>query len=65
MGLSMWRRSAHVPALIILQIVFIILFAIFVVYNPDDSTYAGKDSKAVAKEKMADYPRKVLPSYFL
>ena len=54
-----WKRAAHVPTLIILQLVFIILFAIFVVYNPEDSTYHEKDSKVKAKERMEDYPRKI------
>ena len=30
-----WRRVAHIPFIIILQILFIILFAVFVVYDPE------------------------------
>jgi len=30
-----WRRALHVPVLIVLQVLFIILFAIFVVYDPE------------------------------
>ena len=30
-----WRRVAHIPFLIILQIIFIILFGLFVVYDPE------------------------------
>ena len=29
-----WKKNLHIPALIILQLIFIILFAIFVDYNP-------------------------------
>ena len=28
-----WRRTAHIPLIIVLQIIFIILFAKFVVYD--------------------------------
>ena len=30
-----WRRVAHIPFIIILQIIFIILFGVFVVYDPE------------------------------
>ena len=29
-----WKKNLHIPALIMLQLIFIILFAIFVDYNP-------------------------------
>ena len=48
-----WRRVAHIPALIILQIIFVILFAKFVVYDEHsaiknvhfDAGYAAKHAK--------------------
>lgn len=52
-----WRRYGHVPVMIALQVIFIILFAVFVVYNPENAVY-GKGNNARAREMMKDYPRK-------
>ena len=52
------RQFGHVPVMIILQIIFIILFAIFVVYKPNNVAY-GPDSLKKAKYMMEDYPRKL------
>ena len=51
-----WRRSAHVPLLIFLEILFIILFAQFVVYNPESVTYEHDNSNANAQQVMMTYP---------
>lgn len=32
-----WRRALHIPLLVILQIVFIVLFAVFVEYDPQSA----------------------------
>ncbi|XP_059087047.1 ammonium transporter Rh type B-B-like [Tigriopus californicus] len=50
-----WRRAGHVPVMIVLQIIFIILFAIFVIYNPKNAQY-GKHTNANGREIMKDYP---------
>ena len=59
-----WRRAFHIPTLIVLQIVFVILFAQFVVYDPVSSI--GRANANVdkvndeAKDKIAIYPSKLL-----
>lgn len=53
-----WRRAGHVPVMIVLQIIFIILFAIFVIYNPKNAQY-GKHTNANGREIMKDYPREL------
>ncbi len=55
-----WRRYGHIPVMILLQIIFIILFGKFVVYNPENAGYTpdtktGLDSAAGT---MTTYPRK-------
>jgi len=53
-----WRRHGHIPVMLVLQIVFIVLFAVFVVYEPTTAEYHAKfGSKVRAKELMRDYPR--------
>jgi hypothetical protein len=49
-----WRRSAHIPVLIALEIIFIVLFAKFVIYNPESADY-GEGTKERGKETMKDY----------
>ena len=54
-----WRRALHIPVLIVLQVIFIILFGIFVVYDPksaglkdsseDSSAYVGYPSRLLNK----------------
>lgn len=56
-----WRKHAHVPVLIFLQILFIVLFGIFTVYGPyisKDDKAAGKTPDAAAKEVVQGYPCK-------
>ena len=38
-----WRRTLHIPFIIILQILFIILFAIFVRYDPQEALGSSED----------------------
>jgi hypothetical protein len=52
-----WRRVGHIPVLIILQVIFIILFAKFVVYNPDNA-YSTDSSYPEAIESLGVYPSK-------
>ncbi len=40
-----------------LQIIFIVLFAVFVTYNPDNVAYDGTATNEDAREMMKDYPR--------
>lgn len=40
-----WRRVGHIPVLIILQIIFIVLFAKFVIYNPDNAVHHKHSNK--------------------
>ncbi len=40
-----------------LQIIFIVLFAVFVTYNPDNVAYDGTATNDDAREMMKDYPR--------
>jgi len=47
-----WRRAFHVPVLITLQIIFIILFGCFVVYDPRTAESPSKDSS----EAISVYP---------
>ena len=54
--MAYWRRSGHIPVMIVLQIIFIILFAVFVVYNPENALY-GKGTYDRAHSMMEDYPR--------
>lgn len=51
-----WRRSFHIPTLIVLQIVFIILFATFVVYDPVSAGGKTKTAAQDAKDATAVYP---------
>ncbi len=53
-----WRKSAHVPLLVALQIIFIALFAKYVIYNPDSAAYGVKGSSGQAKDTMTTYPSK-------
>ena len=56
-----WKRMGHIPMLIILQIIFIVLFAKFVVYDEHsavknihfDKNYRKSDAHAVT-EKTTD-----------
>ena len=45
-----WRRALHIPVLIILQILFIILFGIFVVYDPETVGYDPEHIEEHKKE---------------
>lgn len=56
------KSSGHVPALICLQIIFIALFARFVVYDPNTAVHS---SVAVVKgqEMLGTYPSKTLVIY--
>ena len=61
------KSAGHVPVLLGLQIIFIALFAKFVVYDP---TNAVSNVHSVKKgvEELAGYPRKLenlnFPAYF-
>lgn len=57
MKLRYWRRFGHIPALIVLQIIFIVLFAKFVIYNPENALHGFKTHKG-ARDIMQTYPRK-------
>jgi hypothetical protein len=43
--LAEWRRVGHIPVLIILQIIFIILFARFVIYHPDNAVHSSHSNE--------------------
>jgi len=53
--MSKWRRIGHIPVLILLQILFIILFAKFVVYDPN-SVVHHKNSNANGQAQVATFP---------
>ena len=46
-----WRRALHIPFIIFLQIIFIILFAIFVVYDPNAALGSSDDPPLYKKDK--------------
>ena len=52
-----WRRALHIPVLIGLQILFIILFGIFVTYDPSGVDGVEK-SETDGSEKYSGYPSK-------
>ena len=67
--IAKWKKNLHIPALIILQLIFIILFAIFVDYNPDSakpilymkkghSTDEIQNHKSFATDNLGVYPSK-------
>ena len=49
-----WRRAFHVPFLIGLQITFIVLFGVFVVYDP----YSAESPNQTEDDAIAVYPSK-------
>ena len=49
-----WRRALHIPLLVILQILFIILFACFVDYDPQ-SALGPPDPPKLTDLNSADY----------
>ena len=53
-----WRRAFHIPTLIVLQIVFIVLFAHFVIYDPHSAAGNGEAGLADGKEAIKVYPSK-------
>ena len=53
-----WRRVAHIPVLVTLQVIFIILFSQFVIYDPETAEHTKK-SKEKATEEMVLYPSKL------
>ena len=61
MTIQYWRRYGHIPAMIVLQFVFIVLFGKFVVYSPESVSY-GKDTNQAAKDTMATYPSTIFCS---
>jgi len=59
--MSKWRKIGHIPVLILLQILFIILFAKFVVYDPKgvvhhDATNFGKTSTELGIAQVDTFP---------
>ena len=44
-----WRRTLHIPFIIILQILFIILFAIFVRYDPQEALGSPEDPPLIER----------------
>ena len=52
-----WKKVFHIPVLIVLQLIFIILFGKFVVYNPDNA-YSTDSSYPEAIESLGVYPSK-------
>jgi len=59
--MSKWRKIGHIPVLILLQLLFIILFAKFVVYDPKgvvhhDATYFGKTSTELGQAQVDTFP---------
>ena len=53
-----WLRSGHIPVLICLQIIFIALFARYVVYDPNTAQWHAK-SVDEASDLMNGYPSKI------
>ena len=51
-----WRRSFHVPVLIFVQIVFIVLFGVFVIYDPNSAVGHSADAKDNAQDQIKIYP---------
>ena len=56
-----WRRTLHIPFIIILQILFIILFAIFVRYDPQEALGSLEDPPLVSRWATST-PKSVLPT---
>jgi len=58
--MSKWRKIGHIPVLIILQIVFIILFAKFVIYDPKEVIHDTPKTNGThldkAEHTIAAYP---------
>jgi len=59
--MSKWRKIGHIPVLILLQILFIILFAKFVVYDPQgvvhhDAAKFGKTSTELGIAQVDTFP---------
>jgi len=59
--MSKWRKIGHIPVLILLQILFIILFAKFVVYDPQgvvhhDAAKFGKTSTELGQAQVDTFP---------
>ena len=54
-----WKKNLHIPALIMLQLMFIILFAIFVDYNPKSAkpNFSSKKAHDPATDLVV-YPSK-------
>jgi len=53
--MSKWRKIGHIPVLILLQILFIILFAMFVVYDPNSAVHHSKSTEN-GKAQVATFP---------